>query len=249
VRSAFDGVLQSANVHLDNNRPSSQNLDPILWRATDKPSGSNSFYHLFYGPRVGLTVPGIIDQASISDPKWDSNSDINVAVFEGLDIGATFQVSRMMTVETFPSAGSDLIAFAKPSPLWHPEAIVNAMNAVRNEPRFWAAADNDFGAFARALKKGVSKVGRAAATVAAVHPATANQMQLANAVRGSSSRSTPAENAARIQHVEQLMRNLAAPGSGNAYQQERGRGPGFAQPKAGRKRTKPTGLPKKQKFN
>jgi hypothetical protein len=240
VRSAYDGVLQSANIQLDNNRPSMPNFDPVLWRSGDKPVGSNQYYHLYYGPEF---TNGVIPAETISNPKWDSNSDIHMAVFEGLPKEATFQVSRMITVESFPSATSDLIAFAKPSPLANPTAITNAMNAVRSENRFWAASDNDFGNFAKALKKGVSKVSKAALNVAAIHPASAGYVAAARTAP-KLAKSNPEENARHIANIERMLAS-ANIGSGSGFKNE----VGFAQPKAKRKRTKPTKQMKTQNFN
>jgi len=244
VRSAFDGVLQSANIQLDNNRPSYPNFDPVFWRSGDRANGTTTYVHLYYGPRLGFGMGGInLDLDSVLQPKWDSHSDIHMAVFEGLPLEATFQVSRMITVETFPSATSDLIAFAKPSPMANPTMVTNAMNAVRLENRFWAASDNDFGNFAKAMKKGINKVSRAAVNVAAVHPSSAGYVQAARTAPKLAKTTSVEENARHIANIERMLSGMS---TGSSFQNENG--PGFQQPKTKRKRTKATRQMKKQQF-
>lgn len=235
VRSAFDGVLQSANIQLDHNRPSMPNYDPVAWRSLDRPAGVGAPLILFWGPYS--QGGGIIQPTSIAYPKWDANSDIHMSVFEGLDIGATFQVSRMITVETFPNAASDLISFAKPSPLANPKAVYDAMNAIRNENRFWAAADNDLGNFAKALKKGIKKTAKAATAVASVHPATAAYVQAGKSAK--KALADPQHNQERIADLERAVNNMS-------FTKE----VGFQNQPGTRRRTKPAGKrPGAQKMN
>ena len=234
VRSAFDGVLQAANIQLDHNRPSTPNFDPVAWRSLDRPGGSGNPYILYWGP---YAPGGAIQLPTISYPKWDANSDIHMAVFEGLDIGATFQVSRMITVETFPNAASDLIAFAKPSPLANPKAVYDAMNAIRNEERFWAAADNDLGNFAKALKKGIKRTAKAATAVASVHPATAGYVQAGKSAK--KALADPQHNQERIAELERAVSNMS-------FTKE----VGFQNQPGSRRRTKPASKrPGAQKMN